>query len=193
MGERVGSRFMKTDTQSRYGTISRMLHWTMAALFLWQFTGMLLKVTVGRVPLTGFFLGTHGSIGIILFLLAVIRILWALSHRGQRPQYASGLLGSTAHAGHFLLYTLMAVVPTLAILRMIGSGKPIAFFGMPISAGSGYEVQWMMAPANAAHGLLAWILFVLILGHIAMALIHHFFLKDDNWGRILGTPLSERS
>jgi cytochrome b561 len=54
------------DTPERYGLISRLLHWGMAALILWQFLGMAVKITLGRVPLAGFFVGLHAPMGVLL-------------------------------------------------------------------------------------------------------------------------------
>ena len=36
----------------------------------------------------------------------------------------------------------------------------------------------MIAPASALHSWLGWLLLLLVVGHISMALIHHFVWKD---------------
>ena len=77
-----------TDTPTRYGAISRALHWAMAALFAWQFAGMLLKFVLGRVPLMKFWVGTHSSIGTLLLILLALRLLWALAQRLHRQHPA---------------------------------------------------------------------------------------------------------
>jgi cytochrome b561 len=44
----------------------------------------------------------------------------------------------------------------------------------------------MTAPASAAHGLLGWVLLALIVGHIAMVLLHRWVWKDDVAQRMVG-------
>ena len=49
----------------------------------------------------------------------------------------------------------------------------------------------LMAPANAAHGLLGWALLALTLGHVAMALAHAYLWREDTLTRMLrGRPAS---
>ena len=175
-----------SDTSRRYGTITRLFHWAVALLLFWQLGGMIMKNILGRVPLMKFWVGTHASIGVLLFAIIALRALWALRQRHRRPGYHPGFIGGAARAGHILLYTLMLVVPGLAILRMAGSGKGITLFGVQLSAPTGQEIAWMTAPANAVHGLLAWTLLALIVGHIAMVMIHRFWWRDDIASRMVG-------
>lgn len=174
------------DNARRYGLVTRLLHWTMAALFAWQFTGMILKYVLGRVPLMAFWVGTHASVGALLALLILIRIAWALAQRGHRPAYDAGLLGRLAAGGHLLMYVLMLVVPTLGLLRLIGGERPVALFGMALRPGLAQEIGWMTAPANMIHAPLAWTLLALILGHVAMVLVHRFVWRDDTLARMAG-------
>ncbi|MGI6246704.1 MAG: cytochrome b [Pseudochelatococcus sp.] len=173
------------DTREKYGIVSRVLHWGMAGLLLWQFTGMVLRGIFGRVPPVSFFVGSHGAIGALLFTLIVVRLLWGLTNRSRRPFYEPGVLGLLAKAGHLALYVLMLVVPLLALLRAYGSGRGFQPFGIPLFPATGEQTAWLMAPANAAHGLLAWVLLLLIAGHVGMVLVHQFIWRDDVAGRML--------
>lgn len=173
------------DDGTRYGLVSRGLHWAMAALFLWQFAGMIVKSLLGKGPLTGFWVGTHASVGVTLLALMLIRVAWALGQRAHRPPYHQGMVGHLAKLGHGALYALMFVVPALALLRMVGSGKPVRLFGLPIREAGGEPVLWMVQPANLLHGYLAWLLLALIVGHIAMVFVHRLAWKDDILPRML--------
>lgn len=173
------------DNAQRYGVVSRALHWTMAAVFLWQFVGMGLRIALGRAPLVSFMVGTHGPLGALLFVLVVVRVLWGLLNRRRRPSYEPGLLGTLARAGHISLYVLMAIVPALALLRAWGSGRGFQPFGLPVFPATGEQVAWAMAPANALHGLLAWALLLLIAGHVFMVFVHHFIRRDDTARRMI--------
>jgi len=175
-----------TDTLNRYGTVTRLFHWTVALLLFWQLGGMIMKNVLGRVPLMKFWVGTHASIGVLLFAIIVLRAFWAFRQRHRRPGYQFGFIGKAARAAHSFLYILMIAVPGLAILRMAGQGKGITLFGVELSAPTGQEIAWMTAPANAVHGLLAWTLLALILGHIAMVTLHRFLWRDNILSRMAG-------
>jgi cytochrome b561 len=177
---------MIADNARRYGTVSRALHWAMAALMLWQLAGMVVKLVVGRTPVTGFWVSTHGSVGTLLLVLILVRIGWALAQRGRRPAHATDPVGVLARIGHFLLYALMLVVPALAVLRMLGSGRPMRLFGLTLDPALAGPAQWMTAPANALHGLLAWGLLALILGHVGMVIVHRFVWRDAILARMVG-------
>jgi len=174
------------DTPFRYGFVSRMLHWGMALLFAWQFAGMAVRLAVGRSPLTAFMVGTHRGVGTLLLLLVLVRGAWSLFNLRQRPAYGQGLASWGARLGHIVLYGLMMVVPALALLRQYGSGRAFAPFGIPLMAGFDGRIEGLVAPANAAHGLLAWALLVLIAGHITVALLHRFLWRDDILARMAG-------
>ena len=175
------------DSTCAYGCISRLLHWSMALLFGWQFMGMIVKNIVGRTPLTGFLVGTHRPVGLLLLALCLLRIVWALYNARQRPGYAPGAPGRLARLGHLALYALMLLIPALALLRQLGSGKAFSAFGLPVSHETGVEIAWMTAPADLLHSPLAWCLLALVAGHVIMALVHHYRLKDDTLARMTGT------
>ncbi len=180
------------DTPERYGAVTRALHWGMAALFAWQFLGMILKVILDEHPIVGVVAGSHSSTGLLIFLLALARVIWTFVNP-SRPPREPGPVGHAAQAGHSALYALMLLVPGIALLRAYGSGRGIAFFGIELVAETGREVEWMMAPANALHGLLGWTLLVLILGHVAMAIAHRYLWGDDVFVRMRGNTASASS
>lgn len=174
------------DNPDRYGRVTRWLHWSIAAILAWQFAGMAIKLTVGRAPITAFWVGSHVSVGTLLLALILIRFGWALSQRRHRPSHAAGLVGRAARWGHILLYGLMVVVPTLAFARQLGSGRDLAPFGLTLLKGNGERIDWLAAPANLLHAPLAWLLLALIAGHVAMVAIHHFAWKDGTARRMTG-------
>lgn len=180
----MSSRWL--DSSTRYGLITRLLHWSIATLLAWQFAGMLIKITLGRHPVTAFMVGSHKPIGTLLMLLIAARALWAFSQWRRRPAHPPTLAGKAAAAGHAALYALMLYVPAVALLREYGGTRAFAPFGIPLFAERAQEISWMLAPANASHGLLAWVLLALIAGHVAMTALHHWWLRDDTLGRMTG-------
>lgn len=175
-----------SDNSHRYGTVSRLFHWTMAALFAWQFTSALLHAFAGDTPIERFLCSTHGTNGFCLMVLVLLRGAWGLSNLKRRPAHQPGPLGRFAAAGHLLLYALMIVVPFLALLRAYGRGRGFAPFGIQVFEATGQQNPALIAPASAVHGLLGWTLLALIVGHIAMVIMHRVVWKDDILTRMAG-------
>lgn len=173
------------DSPQRYGAVSRLLHWGMAAILAWQFTGMVLLNTLGKVPITFFFIGSHSSLGLSLALLAFLRLLWWAKNAGQRPSQEATLNGRLASLGHLGLYALLIVVPLNGLLIAYGSGKALAWFGLPLWAETGEKVVWMLDLGKALHGVLAWTLLAMIVGHASMAIWHRVALRDKVWSRMV--------
>lgn len=175
-----------SDSPARYGLVTRVLHWGMAALLAWQFTGMGVKLTLGKHPLTAFLVGTHKPVGTLLMLAILLRGAWGLSQWRRRPPHPRTAIGRLAGLGHALLYALMFYIPTVALLREYGSGRGFAPWGVPLFRQTGEQIAWMMAPANLSHGVLAWTLLAVIAGHVAMVALHHVFWRDTTLARMAG-------
>lgn len=176
---------MWLDTPKHYGLISRTLHWTMAYLLIWQFVVILTWRLFGDTELvrTVTSLGPgHGTVGLLVIVLVFIRAIWWTVNRNRRPVQSATVTGRAAAVVHASFYLLMFSIPALALLRAYGSGKGWA----PWVPSSGIEVMWMIKPADLLHSLLAWVLSVLIAGHVTMALIHRFALNDQTLGRMVG-------
>ncbi|MGU3385101.1 cytochrome b [Methylobacterium sp. D53M] len=167
----TASRTVWLDTPERYGRVSRGFHWVMAALFAWQFTGALLYVTIGDAALTRLVGGSHFTLGFTLFVLVLLRGVWGLANLHRRPAHP-GAPGRAVAAGHGLIYLLMVLVPSLALLRQYGSGKPFAPYGIPVMPARETKIEWMMLPADLFHYWLGFTLLVVVLGHAAMAFLH---------------------
>ncbi|MBM7326270.1 cytochrome b [Agrobacterium sp. S2] len=192
MTDRTGKTTMSLwmDSPKRYGLVSRALHWGMAYLLIWQFATILTWRIFGPAEWVKFvtaFGPYHGTVGLLVLPLVVIRALWVLVNRRRRPPHEAGWPGRIALAGHTALYGLMFAIPALALLRAYGGGKG----WQPWIPATGEEVAWLIAPANALHGPLSWCLSALIVGHILAALFHHFIRRDRILARMIG-PLRSR-
>ncbi|MDT1060668.1 cytochrome b [Paracoccus sp. CPCC 101403] len=183
--DRAGSLPLR-DTSTRYGRLTRALHWSMAALLAWQFLGMGLKLVLGRTPVVSFFTSSHQKVGTVLFVLIVLRALWAVANRGNRPSHGGGLMGVAARAGHLSLYAVMLLVPLAALLRAYGSERVFAPFGFQIFAAQDPQIGWMVGFGNALHGELGWLMLALIAGHVAMVGLHEGMWRDGTLSRMAG-------
>lgn len=180
------SRLPLLDTSATYGLVTRLLHWSIAALLLWQFLGMGLRLLLGRQPIVSFFVGLHQPIGTVLFVLILARILWAIANRNRRPPHGTGLVGLAARIGHVALYALMLAVPLAALLRALGQTRAFTPFGFEIFPAREVPLEWMIRLGDLLHGEIAWLLSLLILGHIAMVVVHERLWRDGTLARMAG-------
>ena len=171
------------DNPLRYGTLTRFFHWLMALGFAWMLFTAISRFIDKESALTKAVFAYHPQIGFTLLLLGILRVLWALSQRSERP-----LGEGMARVGHFLLYALMIIVPVLALLRSFGSGRGFSYWGtVPVIAPSEDKIDALVQLGNNFHGLLGWTLFALIIGHILFAIKHRLAGGDEDvMPRIIG-------
>lgn len=173
---------MINDSRQSYGAVSKFLHWGMALLVGWQLLKLGDRIAEGEHWVGQTLVPFHVSIGSLLLVLIVIRLLWVASQLGHRPEQDPAL-AKLVKAGHGLLYLALLLMPITGMLYMVGNGYGVSAFGLEIFA-KGDEIPWA-ATLGQLHSPLAWTLTVLIVGHIGMALIHHFVKRDDSLKRML--------
>lgn len=122
---------MKPDTPNRYGTITRLLHWTMALCMVWMVFSALIPDALTDKSAQAFFRNGHKQVGSLLFVLIIVRLGWAMANASRRP----ASLSLAAKLGHWALYALMLAVPSIALLRQYGSGRAFSPLGLPIFPG----------------------------------------------------------
>lgn len=168
---------MIKDNSTRYGTVSRFLHWGMALLALLQLLSAGAHYLLEDTAVEKLLWPMHKPVGFLIFVLIFFRIIWALTHASRRPHSVNFL----AKLGHISLYLLLLLVPTVALVRQYGSGRAFDILGLPILPGfDGDKIQWMIDLGSQWHGLLGWILFLLVIGHVLMSLFHHKNSSKEN-------------
>ena len=173
------------DTRRGFGIVSRLFHWTMVALFLWQFTSALLHQFAPDTPAEALFWSMHYNFGFTLFCLAVLRAIWGLANFARRPLYPGPQpLPVLAGLVHFTLYLLMIAVPALALLRAYGSDRGLDVFGVPIFAPREVEIEGLQQLGSALHGELGWVLLGVVALHVSAASWHGFILRDGTLQRM---------
>ena len=162
-----------------YGTTSRLLHWLIAALIL-MMLGLGWNMDIIPKEWKPVWLGIHKSLGIIILLLAVVRLSWRVycpppplpSDMHRMEQFA-------AVAVHWLLYGFLFAMPLTGWAMTSAKGKPIIFLGilqLPdfVIADKAFG-KWL----EELHGDLAYLLAATIFLHAAAALCHYFIRKDS--------------
>lgn len=172
---------MRNDSSASYGSVTRIFHWVMTVLIGWQILKVFDRIADGEHWVGQTLVPWHISIGTLLFVLVVARIIWVAKQRVRPVQEPATAF--FVKAGHVLLYVCMAAMPVTGALTMLGGGYGWSAFGIEIAA-KGDKIPWASA-IGSIHSPIAWTLMVLIIGHIVMALYHYFIKKDDVMGRII--------
>ena len=173
---------MIKDNFESYGFITRFLHWTMALGFLFILFTMIMWNFFPDYPLSKSLMPHHKSIGFILFVMAIFRIIWFFINKNKRPPE---LL--SAKLGQWAMLALMFIVPLVALLRQYGAARgALMVFGIEVMPKAAEKIGFLVEIGNLLHKNLGIVLFILIFGHIFMVFIHDVFLGDSYMKRIWG-------
>ncbi|WP_425330245.1 cytochrome b [Trinickia soli] len=163
------------------------LHWIIATLIFGGFAlGWMMTRIPGITPDKLRFYSWHKWIGVTVLALAVLRVLWRLTHRAPPlPDSMRVWQRRAAHLGHILLYVLMIAIPVSGYLYSSASNIPVVYLGIvplpPIIAPDPELKVWL----KSIHITLDYGLLVLVIGHVAVAVKHHWLDGDGLLYRML--------
>jgi cytochrome b561 len=193
------------NTRTRYGTVAMTLHWLIAALVLINiYLGLSFDYYQKGDAALFQVLQIHKSIGLTVLVLSILRLLWRLVN--PVPPLPAGMskpLKFAAHATHYLLYFLIIAIP-LSGWAMVSSsrlGLPTMYFGLfewPhisfLAALPPDQKRMIGHQFGEIHEYLAWSAIVLVVLHVAAALYHQFFRRDDVLKRMFpGTQVTDQT
>ncbi|EXF46809.1 cytochrome b561 [Pseudomonas sp. BAY1663] len=176
------------NSPTHYGLTSILLHWLVAVAVFGLF-GLGLWM-VGLNYYSSWYRTApelHKSIGIVLFAVMLLRVLWRLLSPGPVALASHGALTRlTTKLGHGLLYAGLFAVMISGYLISTADGRPIGVFGW-------FEVPALISGlprqediAGLVHEYLAWALMILAGLHALAALKHHFIDHDTTLKRMFG-------
>lgn len=167
----------------RYNPLLVTLHWLLAAMIIGGLiTGnFVLSQTPNSDPAKLFGLRVHMSMGIailaLMLLRLAVRLFTAKPPRADTGVAALNLAGVAAHWGLYALVIALAA-SGLAIANI--AGLPGIVFG-----GEGtLPADFSDIAPRAAHGILATLLGLLVIAHVAGWAYHALFVKDHLLSRM---------
>lgn len=167
----------RLERGARYSSAAIAFHWTIAALVVFN---LLVGIGHESIPALRSLMGAHKAAGITVLALTLGRVAWRLAHRPPAlPATVTALERHAAHAVHWALYALMMLMPLTGWMLVSGpeGRRPLTWFGafdlpfLPVSTA-------VSDRADAAHGLLGWVMLALVVLHVAGALRHHLLKRD---------------
>ena len=169
------------NESNRYGKVSRMLHWTIAILFISLIPmGIFASMIPEDTEYRNAYYVVHKTIGVTVFLLVIVRLIW--NRLSRRPSLDSALTSreeKLAHRAHNTLYFMMLAIPITGFMMTSYHGYETYFFF--------WEMQplWEQSEIYQVWGgfhkyLLPYLLYIVLGAHILGALKHQFIDKHAN-------------
>jgi len=182
----------RKNTDTAWGSIARSFHWLLAILILGQLVLGKVAEATRLSPLKLDLFVWHKSIGVTILALVMLRLAWRIGNPPPAPPAATPRWETNvARTGHTLLYVLMFAVPLSGWWISDSSRIPFkAYWAVPMPDFLAVDGS-MQEIAEGVHYVLTIILLVVVIMHIAAALRHHFWLRNEILRRMLFAPRHE--
>ena len=166
--------------------IMMAFHWATVVIVLGLLTTALMHAQLHDAETRVLLLRIHRSLGVTVWLVTAARLLWRTT-QAELPPFPvemTRLHRAFVTMGEYCLYALLVIQPMTGFAATVARGRAFPLFW--------WEVQPLMPRYPAledalflAHRVGAWALIILITGHAAAALIHHFVLRDEVLARMV--------
>ncbi len=165
---------------SSYTRTAIGFHWLIALLIFSTFPLGLYMHGLPFSPRQLQLISYHKWLGVTIFMLAFLRVLWRLGHPAPPlPDTLPAWQRLAALATHHLLYLLLIVIPLSGWLMSSAKGVPVVYLGLvplPDLVDRDKALGELLA---RVHQVLNLALAVLVVTHVLAALKHHFLDRDD--------------
>jgi cytochrome b561 len=174
------------NTSARWGHVAQLLHWLIVVLIVTQFILAKIAEDLPISPKKIEVYAWHKSVGLTVFGLAIIRLLWRWANpTPELPTTLKPYERVLARITHVGLYLLLFAQPLVGWMMTSARGFPVSWFGFFQLPDFVPKNRDLYDALKVTHGTLALALVAIVFLHIAAALKHHFFLKDDVLRRML--------
>lgn len=166
-----------TNTLTEYGLISKFLHWVSAVLLFVQIPLGFYLVDIDFGPERLSIENIHVSIGLSLFYLVILRLLYKIFNPTPKLQ-PSIFKGQKflAKINHVLLYVTILSITSSGILKKIFDGETLVIFFKEVTLKENFELTELFYDI---HIFSNYLIIVLIVIHIMAVIIHKLFFNDN--------------
>ena len=165
----------------RYGRVSRLLHWTIAILFISLIPmGIFSSMIPEETSYRNAYYVVHKTIGVTVFLLVIVRLIWnKISKRPALDNTLTPTEKKLAHRAHNILYFMLLVIPITGFMMTSYHGYGTFFFFWELPP------LWEQSNVYQIWGgfhkyLLPYIVYIILGAHVLGALKHQFIDKHDS-------------
>ena len=168
----------------RYNTTAIALHWLIALLFFATFPLGLYMADLNLSPTKLRLYSWHKWIGVSIFFLVLLRILWRASHKPPPPVAMPQWQRMAAESVHYVMYACMVVIPISGWLMSSAMGFTTVWFGVLPLPDLVERNKDLAGRLQNVHEWLNYGLLALVAGHVGAALEHQFVKKNGLIGRL---------
>ena len=177
---------MMKNTHETYGGLSIALHWITAVVIFGLLAAGLIMTDMDSSPQKWQVYGLHKAIGVLFLGVVLVRLVWRITNPVPHlPQDMPFWMHGADRLMVFVLYGVMLIMPISGIAMSYFGGHPIDVFGLVTIPGKSTPDP-LGRTAKEIHEMASNILMILVGGHIAVALYHHFVRKDFVLKRMMG-------
>jgi cytochrome b561 len=169
-----------------YPATSKLLHWLVAVCVLTTAPVAIAMNRVGEGPAQDILYNLHKSLGVLLLILMVLRLInrLAVGALTAAPDIEpwQQAVSSVVHTS---LYVLLLAMPIVGYIANSAYGAPTPFFGLfnlPPIVGTNEALATQLF---TIHRWVGWLVIALVLMHVGAALYHHFIRRDSVLKRML--------
>lgn len=175
---------MPTPPPTRYTRIAIALHWLMAGMLVGSFSVGLYMADLPFSPQRLKLYNWHKWAGICILTLALLRLLWRLTHRPPPEPPMPAWQDRVARLTHGAFYLLFFAVPLVGWAYSSAAGFPIVVFGVLPLPDFVPKDKALSESIEPWHGYLAYTMATLVVLHVAGAVKHQFIDRDGLLGRM---------
>jgi cytochrome b561 len=169
--------------EKRYDGTTILLHWATAILVVEQWLGAQIIDWFPRGALQVDARSVHITLGVLLAILLLGRVLWRSSRGRRLPPADSGFIGLVSKVTHWALYGLLAAMVLVGVALTWARGDSLFnLFSIPAYDPGNHALANQIHDIHAALG---WIILALAGIHAAAALFHRYACRDGVLGRML--------
>lgn len=170
----------------KFGPVAIALHWIMALGLVAAVIFGLGTVYIDDTRTSRSALVVHQTVGIVMLLLALVRLYWRATHPAPAP--IAGMAAGQRIASaitHVTLYLFLLGMPISGYIGLAARGREISMFGLfelPHLVPRSFDLS---ASAQDLHFYAQYAMYALVFLHVAAALYHRLILKDGVLARML--------
>lgn len=176
---------MTSSGTLRFTPVAMAFHWLTAVLVAVGVAIALLLDSTETARDRNDLLAIHKSIGILIFGLAWLRVLWRTTHAPpplivSQPPWQK----AAAWVTHVALYLITLTMPITGFISAAARGRETTFFDL-------FKIpQWVPLDRSLStltenvHEWSSWGLYALVGLHVGAVIYHHFVQKDGLFGRM---------
>jgi cytochrome b561 len=167
----------------RYDGTTILLHWVTAILVVEQWLGAQMIDWFPRGPLRVDARSVHITLGVVLAVLLLGRLLWRSSRGRRLPLADTGFLGVVAKATHWGLYGLLVAMVLVGLALTWTRGDSL--FNLVSIPAYDPADRDLADQVQGIHATIGWIILGLAGLHAGAALFHRYVWHDGILARML--------